>query len=161
MNATLIEENPGHRSNVVRTALIHSPGALIAIALALFALSGLLAGNVGAIVPLLIVGLFAFTFSFQALAALRDLRASPTSTRGIIARRWTKSRVLLFGHVNYVLVERRVFQVGPVAYAELQEGDTVELEHWPHTLTVIALQRLREQPSTGSPRPWRESPPAR
>ena len=127
----------------------------------------MLQGNLGALIGLVIVGALAFALSFEAVAALRDLRGAPVTTRDRVARVWSKSRVLFFGRVHYLMVERRVFEVGPVTGAELSAGDEVEIVHWPHTNTLVSLRLVgsgdeSEQPREPRPhRPPIAPPPAR
>ena len=167
MSAGMLEERPGHRAVLVRKAIIHTPAAAGALALAAIALGGLLQGNAGALIGLVIVGALAFALSFEAVAALRDLRAAPVTTRDRVARVWSKSRVLFFGRVHYLLVERRVFEIGPVTGAELRQGDEVEIVHWPHTNALVSLRLVKPQGESErprEPRPQRPSippPPAR
>lgn len=158
MSTKLLEERPGHRASLVRKALIHTPAAAGALMLTAIALLSLLQGNAGAVIGLVIVGGLAFALSFEALAALRDLRGAPVTTRDRVARVWSKSRVLFFGRVHYLLVERRVFEIGPVTGAELREGDEVEIVHWPHTNALVSLRLVGPQ---GEPEPPREPRPQR
>ena len=167
MSARLLEERPGHRAGLVRKAITHTPAAAVALALTASALLSLLQGNLGALIGLVIIGGLSFALSFQAVAALSDLRAAPVTTRDRVARVWTKSRILFFGRVHYLLVERRVFEIGPLAEAELREGDEVEIVHWPHTNVLVSLRLVEpqggpERPSEPRPRrPPLPPPPAR
>jgi hypothetical protein len=49
--------------------------------------------------------------------------------------------VALFGRVHYVLIGRKVFEIGPVAAAEVADGDQLRISHWPHTNGVISIHR--------------------
>ena len=142
MTDALIEERPGHRHAILRTAVIYTPGAVVATLLFLYAFLGLITGNGAAIFAALLLGLIAFAVDYEAISALRDLRATPIETEGTIGRLWAKSRILLFGHVHYILVGRAVFEVNAISAHELHEGDRVRIEHWPHTNTVIAVYRV-------------------
>ncbi|MEI7926393.1 MAG: hypothetical protein WCI61_09430, partial [Chloroflexota bacterium] len=66
---------------------------------------------------------------------------APATTRGQVARLWKKSRFLFAGRVDYMLVDRKLFEVNPISATELHEGDEVIVEHWPHTNVLISLQR--------------------
>ncbi len=164
MTLRLLEEHPGHRAAVVRKALIHTPPAIVAVALAVRALASLLLGDSALPVGLIIFGLFAFSFSIQSVAALRDLRASPVTTRGEVGRAWTRARFLFIGRIHYLQVERRVFELGAVAHRELQPGDAVEIVHWPHTNTIVTFN-LHESDRERDPKadrnlPWSSQQPA-
>ncbi len=164
MSTRLLEERPGHRAGLVRKAIIHTPAAAGALLFTAIALLSLLQGNLGSLIGLVIVGGLAFALSFEAIAALRDLRSVPVTTSSRVARLWSKSRVIFFGRVHYLLVERRVFEIGPVAEAELREGDEVEIVHWPHTNSLVSLRLVGprhepEQPREPRPRRRRIPPP--
>jgi len=153
MSELLIEERHDHRGRLMRTVLLYGPGGVLATALFLVAASSLLSGNVGAIFAVVIVGLIAFAVDYEAVSALRDLRAQPTVTEGPVLRKWSKGRIAFFGRVHYVLIGRSVFEVGPVAAAELRDGDRLRIAHWPRTNSVISIHRIptgdRPTPSLG------------
>ena len=142
MTNALIEERPGHRRVILRTAVIYTPGAVVATLLFLLAAISLITGNPGAIFAALLLALIAFAVDYEAVSALRDLRATPVETEGTIGRSWAKARIFLFGRVHYILVGRAVFEVNALSAHELREGDRVRIEHWPYTNTVIALYRV-------------------
>lgn len=161
MNEILLEEHHGHRATLVRKAVIHTPTATLAWVLALSLLGGLLQGNLGVIVGLVIVGVVAFALSFEAIAALRDLRTEPVTTHGAVQRLWTKGRVFFLGRVNYLFVQGRVFEVTAPTYAGLAEDDTVEVVHWPHTNILVTVS-LMQQAGGAAQRQSRSSiPPPR
>jgi len=85
---------------------------------------------------------------YELVAALRDLRAEPVVCEGVADRIWKKSRFLFFGRQDYLLVEGKVFEIGAVAATELQGGQRVSICHWPHTMRVITLERIREAPKS-------------
>ena len=146
MTARLLEERPRHRAAVVRKAVIYTPPAVIAVVLTGVALDSIVRGDTTLPVGLIIFGLFALSFSYQSIAALRDLRAAPVTTRGPVRRVWTRSRLLFIGRIRYLLVANRVFEIGPVAHVELQGGETVEIVHWPHTNAIVTLHLHDPEP---------------
>ena len=140
--------------------MLYAPAAALALALASVAGVSMVSGNISALFALVIVGILALALSYQAITAISDLRATPITTQGEVSRLWRKSRVLFFGRVHYLFLDRRVFEIGPVAFQELHEGDTVEIHHWPNTNTLISLRLLearRGSQSRGSSSP----PPGR
>ena len=152
MTDALIEERPGHRQAILRKVVIYTPGAVVATTLFLYAAISLFS-NFGAIVAVFLFGLIAFAVDYEAISAIRDLRAEPVETTGEIARLWSKARIFIFGHVHYVLVGRAVFEVNAISAHELREGDRVRIEHWPHTNTLIALYRVTAAADRPSSRP--------
>ncbi len=132
-----LEYNPGTRMTIYRrVALLVPAGILFTIMLAV-ALMNL----PDTILVVIVFAICALALDVEAVNALRDLPAKPVVTRGKIERRWSKGRFLFFGRVHYLLIERRLFEVGPVASAELHLGDEVIIEHWPHTNVVVTLER--------------------
>ena len=133
----VLQAHPNSRSLVTRRALMLTPVAVVLI--------GLLAWTIpylpDSIFGFVVMGIGAVTSTLEAVAALRDLRATPMTTRGRVNRLWKKSRFLVFGRTDYALVDRRLFEVNAVTAMELHEGDDVIIEHWPHTNIVISLAR--------------------
>ena len=163
-NPTVIEERPEHRREVVRKAILYTPAAVFALGLTVFAIGNVVTGALGSIFLLVIAGVVTFALGFEWIAALRDLRTEPVTTAGEVRSLWTRSRTLWFGTARYLRVDRRIFEIGPLTYEELREGDTVEVSHWPHTLTIVAVHRLSRVEEEPEQRPRRTSvppPPAR
>ncbi len=145
-----LEERSSTRTSIWWKALVYVPGSAITTGLFVFALGGLLGGNAGAIFPVFLLGIIGFALLYEAVAAVRDLRAEPVVTRGEIQRIWKKSRLLMFGRQDYLLVAGKVFEVGPLAATELSVGDLTAIEHWPHTMRVVSVQRVRGDQTTGA-----------
>lgn len=134
-----LEWREDHRKQVVRRALIYTPGAIVLTGLAVWAALGLWS----TIIMFVIVVIAAIAIDIEAVAALRDLGSRPMTTTGLIQRSWNKSRFLFFGRVDYLIVERRLFEISPLTAAELKRGDEVQVQHWPHSNVIVSLERLR------------------
>lgn len=145
MSTEMIEERPLDRRMLVRNAVIYGPTAAVVVSLLLLALGALFSGNAGAVLPAIILGIVSFAVLYELIAALRDLRAEPVTTEGTADRIWKKSKLLIFGRQDYLMMERKVFEVGVLAAAELQEGQRVSIRHWPHTMRVISIERIRDE----------------
>ncbi len=143
MRHELIGEDPGHRRTLWRMILMYGPLAALAATLGAISLRAMLGGSGGASIPLVILLVLLAALSFQALTALRDLRAEPMFTRGEVTRTWSKGGVLWFFRSHYVMVDRQVFVMAPEIWIQLAEGDVVECHHWPHTKTVIRVLLLK------------------
>lgn len=141
-----LEQRDNHRAIVVRRAIIFTPGAIILTGLFLFSLMHLWSSIIMAI----LVGIAALAVNIEAISALRDLGDEPVTSRGRINRLWSKARFLFFGRVHYLLLDRKLFEVDPIAAAELQPGDEVEIRHWPHTNVIITLERVGRAPEASS-----------
>ena len=132
-----LEERADHRAALMRRAMLLAPTAIATIGLLLWSATGW----PDSWFPMFIIAFFAIAVFFETIAALRDLRATPTTTRGRVDRLWKKSRYLFLGRVDYMLVGQLLFEIGPIAASELRPGDQVVVEHWPHTAIVITLGR--------------------
>jgi hypothetical protein len=163
MTVRLLEEHTGARASVIRKAIIHTPPAIVAVSLTALAVVSLLQGDSALPVGVIIFGLFAFSFSLQSIAAVRDLRATPITSHGEVRRAWTRARFLFIGRIHYFQIERRVFEVGAIAHGELRPGDTVDVVHWPHTNIIVTLhlhETERERDSKADRNlPWSSSQP--
>lgn len=139
----LLEEHSATRNPIWRNALIYTPAAVITVGLFFLSLSGLLSGNAGATLPAILLAMIGFALVYESLAALRDLRSEPVVTEGEVDRIWKKSKLLIFGRQDYLLVKKQVFEVGPITATELSIGQTVSIQHWPHTMRVVSVGRVR------------------
>lgn len=142
MSPEVIEANSKHRQAVLRRTAYLVPSALFAWSLFVLSLTGL----PQSIVMVVLVGLFAIPLGIEALSALRDLPKQPVVTEGRIDRMWSKARFAFVGRVHYILVDNKLFEVGPVAGTELRLGDEVRVEHWPHSHTLVSVSRLASAP---------------
>ena len=143
MTNDVLEEHSATRNPIVRNALIYTPAAVVTVGFFFLSLSGLLSGNVGATLPAILLALIGFALVYEAIAPLRDLRSEPVVTEGEVGRIWKKSKLLIFGRQDYLLVQKQVFEVGPITATELSVGQTVSIQHWPRTMRVISVGRVR------------------
>lgn len=143
MTDDILEEHSSTRTPIWRNAVIYTPAALLVIWLFYWSLSGLLSGNAGATLPAILLALVGFALIYESQAALRDLRSEPIVTEGEVDRIWKKSKLLIFGRQDYLLVNKQVFEVGPITATELSVGQTVSIQHWPHTTRVVTVGRVR------------------
>ena len=142
--ADYLEQRANHRTALLRRAILLTPTAFIVTGLLFYSAQYL----PQSLFPMILIGLCTIAIDIEAIATLRDLRAQPVTTRGKIARLWKKSRYLFFGRVDYMVVDRTLFEIGAIAATELRPGDEVVVEHWPHTTMLITLARSRgEQPA--------------
>lgn len=145
MTSEMIEERAPDRHLIVRNVVIYGPVSAVILTLLFLAAGALFSGRVGAILPAFVLAIVAFAVVYELVAALRDLRAEPVSVEGECARIWKKSKFMFFGRQDYLLIDRKVFEIGPLAATELEEGQKVSILHWPHTMRVITLERIREE----------------
>ncbi|RLT28518.1 MAG: hypothetical protein DWI48_00120 [Chloroflexi bacterium] len=143
----VLETNEQTRPALVRMAVMYVPLALISTVFAIYAFGNFMSGATGAIIPAIFVGIFAFSFATLALSAIRDLRgAEPITSRGPVRRTWSRGGLLWFFRSHYLYVGNDVFTVRALTAVSLHPGDSVEVDHWPHTKHVLRVRLL----STGS-----------
>ena len=142
----LIEEPPTARRTIYRMAILYTPAAVVAGVLALVALVNLLQGAAGALVGVILLGATTAGLGFQAMSALRDLRAQPVTTRGVLRRAWDKGTVLWISRAYYLRIDaphptqpgkqvQHVFVVSPVA------SDLIERSNEQRHATLTAMRR--------------------
>ena len=132
------------RSSLRRTVLVFTPLFLLSLAgIGIIIFSLVREGPGGLIITLVLLSLAAFLTGHQSIQSLRDLRSSPRVSSGPVERKWSRADLFIL-RSYYVYVGRSVFKVSPLIYHELEEGDTVSVNHYPHTNTVIAVE-LEEQ----------------
>jgi hypothetical protein len=156
-----LEERPKHRRTVIRQALLYTPGAVVAVVLLAISVWSIIQGSYGALIAAVILALVSLALVTQSIAAVRDLFAQPVTTTGMVRRAWTKGFLLGLVRSHYLLVGRGVFDVGVVIYSQTQDGDRLEIRHWPHSKTVISVRKLpaeRDPALEGSRRRGPEDP---
>lgn len=152
-----LEVRTNTRRSLLRMAVLYVPLALASAAVALYSLSHFLAGSTGAIVPAVFVGLFAFAFTVEGIGAVRDLRsAGPVTSQGVVRRTWSRGGLLWFFRSHYVFAGDTVYTVAGLTAVSLRPGDTIEVDHWPHTKAVVAVRLISQgsgyaDPGAGRP----------
>ena len=139
------------RRTVVRSALVWVPLFVLFVALAVYLLVRTLTVSDGAWVGFVIAGLMALLTSSQVFPALRDLRAEPIETEGMITHKGSKADTLIFRR-HYATVGKRVFPVRKDVW-ELMPGvsERIYLRHLPHTNTLIAWEARAISPIAADP----------
>ena len=128
------------RSSLIRVALVFTPLFLLSLAgIGIVIFNLVREGPSGLIITLLLLSLAAFLTGHQSIQSLRDLRSSPTVSSGLVDRKWSRADLFVL-RSYYIYVDRSVFKVTPLIYTELEEGDTVSVNHCPHTNTVISVE---------------------
>ncbi|TAK77265.1 MAG: hypothetical protein EPO16_05785 [Dehalococcoidia bacterium] len=143
MDPDVLEMHAAHRRALLLRGLVYIPSALIATVLFFYALTAL----PQSVIMVVIVGIFTVPLDMEAVAVIRDLPAQPVVTEGRIERKWDKARFAFFGRVHYLIVEKKLFEVGALAAMELQLGDRVRVEHWPHSHVLVSIARVASEPS--------------
>jgi hypothetical protein len=146
-----LEIRTNTRRTIVRMAVTYLPLAALTALGAVYSISHALRGSGGAWVPGFFITVFAIAFASEGLSAMRDLRAEPVIAAGPVRRTWSRGGLLWFFRSHYMHVNKDVYTVAPLTAASVHPGDTVEVEHWPHTKTVIRVRLLGH--GSGDPAP--------
>ncbi len=136
------------RGRLLRDAAIYTPLFLGCVGLLIW--MTLDAGARAPIGMILLAGM-AFLFGYQSLQSLRDLRDQPRSFTGAITRRWTK-RDAFVSKSYYITVDRAIYRIPVQIYLDLLVRDVVAILAFPHTGTVLSVERLsRPEPEAPAP----------
>lgn len=138
LEPNVLESRANSRRSVVLRAVILTPMAVLLLSLLAISVQYL----PSSFLAVTVLALGGIPAGIEAYSAIRDLRTEPITTRGTIRRLWKKTRFLFFGRVDYMLVERRLFEINAVTAMELRDGDEVEIVHWPRTNVLISLTRV-------------------
>jgi hypothetical protein len=97
-------------------------------------------------VGLIIVSIFSVAIFIEGFAVARDIVSQPIITEASVSRLWQKGRLLVFGQVYYLLIDKKLFEISAFAYHELQSHTKpyVRIRHWPHSNIVISIQSTQK-----------------
>ncbi len=136
------------RGRLLRDAAIYTPLFLACMGILIW--MTLDAGARAPVGMVLLAGM-AFLFGYQSLQSLRDLRERPLSITGAISRRWTK-RDAFVSKSYYITVDRAIYRIPVQIYLDLLVRDEVGIVAYPHTGTVLSVERLsRPEPEEPAP----------
>jgi hypothetical protein len=140
------------RARVIRDAVIYTPLFLLVLAMLLLMVAGIWDRAPVAMVLLAVVG---FLFGYQSIQSLRDLREQPQTVSGVVERRWTK-RDAFVAKSHYIAVNKGIFRIPIESYLDVKQGDTVTVVAYPHTGTVVSVDRTErtepvEEPKAPAP----------
>lgn len=142
-----LEDRPDYRRAVQRMLLLNAP-LTVAFGLAfLWTLSNFLGGTGGALIPTILLGIVTAAVLHETWSATRDLNAEPITSTAQVRRTWSRGTLLWWFRSYYVFADNKVFEVSPVTSLHLQPGDRIEVEHLPHTRTVVRLRMLEQAPA--------------
>jgi hypothetical protein len=139
------------RGRLLRDAAIYTPLFLGCLGLLLWMT---LDPGARAVVGMILLAGMAFLFGYQSLQSLRDLREQPLTITGPITRRWTK-RDAFVSKSYYITVERAIYRIPVQVYLDLLVKDGVAIVAYPHTGTVLSVERVSrpepEEPAASQP----------
>lgn len=147
-----LEEQPNYRRSVQRMLLLNGPLTLLFGGAFAWTLSNFLGGAGGALIPSILLGIVTAAVAHETLSAFRDLNAEPVTTVATVRRTWSRGTLLWWFRSYYVFADNKVYEVRPLTSLHLQHGDSIEVEHLPHTRTVVKLRLLPQTQPQARPR---------
>lgn len=136
------------RGRVIRDAIIYTPLFAASAAALLLMIVGVWDRAPVAMVLLLGVG---FLFGYQSIQSLRDMRQEPATVKGRVARRWTK-RDAFVAKSHYIAIEKSIFRIPVQSYLDVRVGDSVTIVAYPHTGTVLSVERAPRDETAEEPK---------
>lgn len=106
-------------------------------------------GDSGTWFLLVVLAVFSLLLGFQASHSLRDVLGEPLETTGAVARTWSRTDSFVVKS-HYIRIERKLFRLNSAMHREVEVGDLVWLRFFPHSGTVIALEK-RQPPDKEAP----------
>lgn len=134
------------RGGVIRSAIIWTPIFLVTFfGFAFYLVDRLFGlGHGGTWFLVVVLGVLASLFGFQAAQSLLDLRAEPRETTGMITRRWSRSDSLVLKS-HYVRVDDKILRGDVFLLAEVKEGDRVRVRFYPHSAVLLRVEKLKPE----------------
>lgn len=140
----------GVRAGLIRSALLWTPLFLISAGAFIFffidTVFGL--GYGGTWFLLVVLGVLAVLFGFQASQSLLDLRAAPVDTKGYVTRRWSRSDSLVM-RSHYIRLENQILRGDAVQLADIKEGNYVAVTYYPHSAVIVWVEKAAEPEDEG------------
>ena len=134
------------RSGILRSALIWTPIFLVTFGAFLAYLADTLFGlGLGGTWFLVVVlGLLALLFGFQAFQSILDLRSEPLEATGLVTRRWSRNDSIIM-RSHYIRLDQRILRGDVMLLAEVKEGDRLSVHYYPHSAVIVSLEKVRPE----------------
>ncbi len=140
----------GVRSRILRSAILWTPLFAVMAGLFFFFLWDTAfnsAGHGGSWVLVVILGIMASLFGFQAAQASLDLYSEPHSRTGMVTRRWSRSDSFVIKS-HYIRLGKQILRGDEYQLAGVKDGDYVDVTYYRHSAVVIWLEKLPPPEST-------------
>ena len=134
----------GVRARILRSAIVWTPLFVVMAALFLFFLWDTALnseGHGGSWVLVVILGIMASLFGFQAIQALLDLYGEPHNRTGMVTRRWSRSDSFVIKS-HYIRLGKQILRGDEYQLAGVKDGDYVDVTYYPHSAVVIWLEKM-------------------
>jgi hypothetical protein len=138
-------QQPQRKAFITRMAVLWTVLTAGAGALVVLALVNIFSGHTGYVVMLGVFGLIAILTGYWMVAYLRDMRSDLITVEGEVSRKWVRGQILeFFMQACYISTEGKIFVVRRIDYASLLETDLVRVYCYPHSLSVVSIERFDE-----------------
>lgn len=127
------------RAGIMRAAVLWTPlGLAAAGAFVYFLIDRAFRGGESGSTWFLVVvlGLLALLFGYQAVQSVLDLFTQPRKRRGRVTRMWSR-RDSLVAKTYYLRVDRQILRADAHGIAGVREGDWVEVTYFPHSAVLV------------------------
>lgn len=137
------------RSGLLRTAIIWTPLFALALFGFVFYLVDTATGghHGGTWVLVVILGLFALLFGFQAIQAILDLAGAPKQQTGVVQRRWARRDSFIL-QSHYMRLDGRILRGDRFILDEVHERDYVQVTFYSHSNIIVSVEKLPPPSST-------------
>ena len=134
----------GTRSGLIRSAVLWMPLFLVCAGATLFYLVDVLTGSSygGTWVLVIILGILAVLFGFQAIQSVMDLRGPPREEAGFVERRWSRRDSLVM-QTQYLRLGKRILRGDGDMLASIKEGDYVDVRFYAHSAVIVWVEKLK------------------
>lgn len=93
-----------------------------------------------------VVGVVGLLLLYQVIQHVRDLDVPLAETDGVVLRKWSRADLIIAWNSYYMAVDRTVFRITPLQFAELREEKFVKVVHFPNTLNVVSIHEIAPPP---------------
>lgn len=98
-----------------------------------------------------VVGVVGLLLTYQVIQYVQDFGTPLAETDGLVVRKWSRADLIIAWNSYYMAVDRTVFRIDPLQYAELRVDKFVKVVHFPHTLNVVSIHEIAAPPPPDSP----------
>ncbi|HXU24367.1 MAG TPA: hypothetical protein VN697_10090 [Tepidiformaceae bacterium] len=142
----------GTRNGLIRSTIIWMPLFVACAGATLFYLFDVLTGSNygGTWVLVVILGILAVLFGFQAIQAAMDLTGPPEEESGFVERRWSRRDSLVM-QTQYLRLGKRILRGDGDMLAAIKEGDYVDIRFYSHSAVIVWVEKQKAPPDAKLP----------
>lgn len=133
------------RNQILRSAIIWTPFFVAAaFGLVFFTIDRAFLGgdHGGTWVLVIVLAVLTILFGTQSIQSLQDLFDKPTTERGVVTRRWSKSDSFVVKS-HYMRLGTKIFRGDAYLLADIKTDDEVEATYYPHSALLIWVEKVK------------------